>query len=64
MEKYGDRIWISMENYAESIQGVDEIRSRNMTEGLGLLENKVYRKFVGKLSWLAENCSPDLSLVA
>ena len=53
-----------MEDYAERILGVDEIRAGAMMDELGLLENKVYRKFVGKLSWLAENCRPDLSVVA
>ena len=53
-----------MEDYAESIQGVDEIRTGTVTDELGLLENKVYQKFVGKLSWLAENCRPDLCVVA
>ena len=28
------------------------------------IENKLYRKYVGKISWLVENCRPDLSIVA
>ena len=36
VEKSGDRIRISIEDYAESIQGVDEIRTGDMTEDLSL----------------------------
>ena len=35
VEKYEDRIRISMEDYAESIQGVYEIRTGSMTEEMG-----------------------------
>jgi len=27
------------------------------------LELKVYRKYIGKLRWLAENCRPDLAFM-
>merc|ERR1711905_64641 len=34
------------------------------SEPLTALETKVYRKYTGKLMWLAKNCRPDLSFTA
>ena len=55
---------MSMEDYAESIEEIKEIRKEKKTEMLMKIENKLYRKYVGKISWLAENCRPDLAVTA
>ena len=59
-----DGIVIYMEDYAESIEEIKEIRKEKKTEMLTKIENKLYRKYVGKISWLAENCRPDLAVTA
>ena len=64
VKKEGDTIVISMEDYADSIQELKEIRKGDKNDPLTLLENKMYRKYVGKISWLAENCRPDLAVSA
>ena len=43
---------------------IEEIRKGEKTELLTKIENKMYRKYMGKISWLAENCRPDLTVVA
>ena len=64
IEKKKDGIVMSMEDYAESIEEIKEIRKEKKTEMLMKIENKLYRKYVGKISWLTENCRPDLAVTA
>merc|ERR1712081_85523 len=55
------KIEISMEDYAESIKEIKEIRKRDRNEKLTTAELKEYRKYTGKISWLAQGTRPDLS---
>ena len=48
-----EQIEISMEDYADSINEIKEIRKASSTEKLTKAELKEYRKYTGKLSWLA-----------
>merc|ERR1712115_289252 len=57
-------IEISMEDYANSITEIQDIRKANGTEPLTKAELKEYRKYTGKLSWLAQGTRPDLSYSA
>ena len=57
-------IEISMEDYAESIKEIKEIRKADRTEKLTKAELKEYRKYTGRLSWLAQGTRPDLSYSA
>ena len=57
-------IKISMEDYAKSIKEIQDIRKANGTEPLTKAELKEYRKYTGKLSWLAQGTRPDLSYSA
>ena len=50
-----------MEDYAKSL-GKIEIRKGLPDDPLTEVEMKVYRKYVGKLSWLASNTRPDLAI--
>ena len=61
IEKYEDVIRVSMKDYAESITEIKEIRKADRNERLAKLEMKEYRKFTGKLSWLASGTRSDLS---
>ena len=53
-----------MEDYANSIKEIQDIRKANGTEPLTKAELKEYRKYTGKLSWLAQGTRPDLSYSA
>merc|ERR1712115_144449 len=55
------KIEISLEEYAESIKEIIEIRKANRNEKLTNAELKEYRKYTGKISWLAQGTRPDLS---
>merc|ERR1711905_81722 len=52
-----------MEDYARSMEKIGAFRS-GKDEFLTMVETKVYRKYTGKLMWLAENCRPDLAYAA
>ena len=43
---------------------IEEIRSVKGDELLTRTENQLYRKFTGKISWLAANTHPDLAITA
>ena len=58
-KKTSEGIEMSMEDYARSMEKIGAFRS-GKKEPLTTLETKVYRKYTGKLMWLAENCRPDL----
>ena len=64
VEQGEDTITLSMEDYASSIDAIKEIRKGKKTEPLTKIELKIFRKMTGKISWLAENCRPDLSFYA
>ena len=53
-----------MEDYAKSIEEIKEIRKGPKSEPLMPIELKLFRKMTGKISWLAENCRPDLCFAA
>ena len=58
------KIEVSMEDYASSVEPITEIRKAERTENLTKLELKEYRKYTGKISWLAQGSRPDLSYSA
>ena len=61
VQKVGDKIEVSMNDYANSLEKID-IRDGKPDEALTREEMKIYRKYVGKLSWLASNTRPDLAV--
>jgi len=61
VKKFEDRIELSMNNYAMSLEDV-EIREDKSDEKLTREEMRVLRKYIGKLSWLAANMRPDLAI--
>ena len=61
VKKDGNLIVMSMEDYAKSLEKT-EIRKGFPDDPLTEIEMKMYRKYVGKLSWLASNTRPDLAI--
>ena len=61
VKKDGDVIVVSMEEYAKSLEKI-EIRKGMPDDPLTEIEMKMYRKYVGKLSWLVSNTRPDLAI--
>merc|ERR1711942_418147 len=59
-----ESIEVSMEDYAKSVEPIVEIRNAGRSEKLTNLELKEYRKYTGKISWLAQGTRPDLSYSA
>ena len=57
-------IEISMNDYADSLEEIVEIRDVKRDEPLTKIEMKLYRKMTGKVSWLAENVRSDLCFTA
>ena len=55
---------VSIEEYADSVELVNEIRKADRQESLTKVELKEYRKYTGKISWLAQGTRPDLSFSA
>merc|ERR1712115_292731 len=55
------KIEISMEDYADSIKEIKEIRKADRNKKLTTAELKEYRKYTGKISWLSQGTRPDLS---
>ena len=49
-----------MNAFAASLQTIMDFRKVQNDGPLNDVELKVYRKYTGKLLWLAENCHPDL----
>ena len=62
--KANDHIELSMEDYAASLEQITEIRQDKKEEVLSKSELKLFRKYVGKINWLAENTRPDLAIWA
>merc|ERR1712121_259317 len=56
-----ESIEVSMEDYAGSVEPIVEIRKADRSEKLTHGELKEYRKYTGKISWLAQETRPDLS---
>ena len=63
VEKVGDKIEISMNDYAASLEDV-EVRDDKSSEALTREEMKLFRKYVRKLNWLAANTRPDMAVYA
>merc|ERR1712030_150068 len=63
IEQIDGRIELSMEEYADSLEDI-LIREDKASEPLDREEMRTLRKYVGKLSWLATNARPDLSIYA
>ena len=63
MKKVRKGIEISINDYAKSLEEI-QIRDAKADETLTREELKVFRIFVGKLSWLVANTRPDLALYA
>merc|ERR1712112_405135 len=59
-----ESIEVSMEDYAKSVEPIVEIRNASRSEKLTNVELKEYRKYTGKISWLAQGTRPDLSYSA
>ena len=47
------RIEVSMEDYAKSVEPIEEIRKADRNEKLTKLELKEYRKCTGEILWLS-----------
>ena len=60
----GKEIEVSMEEYASSVELIEEIRRADKEEKLTQVELKEYRKYTGKMSWLSQGVRPDLSYTA
>ena len=56
-----DRIVISMEEYAKSLEKLEIIRGSSEEE-LTETELRIYKKYIGKLKWLVSNMRPDLAV--
>ena len=63
VESFEDRIELSMNDYAASLEDV-EVREDKSSESLTREEMRVFRKYVGKLNWLAANTRPDIAIHA
>ena len=63
IKKVKDGIEISMDEYAESLEEI-KIREGRSDEGLTRYELKVFRKYIGKLNWLAASTKPDIGMDA
>merc|ERR1712030_168749 len=61
IEQIDGRIELSMDEYADSLEDI-LIREDKSSEQLDREEMRTLRKYVGKLSWLATNARPDLSI--
>ena len=59
MRKECDRIVVSMEEYAKSLEMI-VVRKGSPWQILTDVEMEMYRKYVGKLTWLVSNTRPDL----
>ena len=65
IKKVDDGIEVSMEDYAESLEDIKEIRKvEDQNDPLTKLELKEYRKMTGKIAWLANSTRPDLYFIA
>ena len=53
-----------MEDYADSVEEIKEIRKADRTEKLTKAQLTEYRKYTGRISWLSQGTRPDLSYSA
>ena len=53
-----------MQDYANSVEPIEEIRKAERKEKFTKFELKEYRKYTAKISWLAKGTRPDLSYSA
>ena len=63
IKKVENRIEISMDEYAESLEEI-KIREGKTNEELNRDEMKVLRKYVGKFNWLSTNTRPNIAIHA
>ena len=56
------KIRISMEDYAESVEPLKEVRKANRSEKLSRIELQEYRKYAGKIQWLSQGTRPALQM--
>ena len=63
IKKVKNRIKISMDEYAESLEEI-KIREDKSDEELTRDELKILQKYVGKLNWLVANTRPDIAIHA
>ena len=61
--KTKEGIEVSMEDDAQSIEEIKELRKAGNNDPLTKTEYKVFRKYAGKIQWSAENVRPDLVFV-
>ena len=61
---YSDRIEFNMEAYAKSLTKIPAFRTGKKDDQLTDVEMSHYRKYVGKISWLATNSRADLIYTA
>ena len=59
IELMKDKVVLSMEDYTSSLEEV-QIRKAKKNERLNHVEQKQFRKIVGKIMWLSENVRMDL----
>ena len=64
VEQTKEGIQMSMEDYVASIQLIPIFRKDTDDSPLTQIEQKLYRKYVGKLLWLSKNVRPDLAFLA
>ena len=62
VQKVHDGIVLSMDEYAKSFEEIKEIKRVKKDTSLTKTEMKLFRKYVGKMNWLAENTRPDLAI--
>ena len=61
IERFEDQVKVSIKDYANSLKDITEIRKADRNEKFTREEMKEFRKFMGKLSWLAMGTRPNLS---
>ena len=64
VKKTNEGIEVSMEQYVRSIEEIKDIRKGNLNDPLRKAEQKMYRKYTGKIAWLALNTISDLSVTS
>ena len=62
VKRVREGIELSMEDYANSIKEIQEIRKVKKDKYFMDIELKLFMKYTGKIHWLAENTRTDLSI--
>ena len=53
-----------MDDYAASIEYINEVRKGKNEGCLTKLESKICQKYIGNLNWLGKHCRPDLAIIS